>query len=106
MNKHIYIIGPVTGIERPEAMKAFAKAELTIKEVGMVPVNPLNLVPSDASWHAAMKICINRLLDCGAYVKLPGWDTSKGAMLEVIIAKNMDIPELNIYVGKFMGGGQ
>jgi hypothetical protein len=106
MNKQIYIIGPVTGIDRKEAVAAFAKAASMVKEIGMVPVNPTEFVPAETPWREAMKLCINRLLECGAYIKLPGWDSSKGAMLEVIIAKNMDIPELAIYVGKFMGGGE
>ncbi|MBS4041614.1 MAG: DUF4406 domain-containing protein [Flavobacteriales bacterium] len=106
MNKQIYIIGPVTGIDRKEAVAAFAKAASMVKEIGMIPVNPVELVPETATWHEAMRICIPELIECGAYIKLPGWEQSKGSMLELIIAKNMDIPELAIYVGKFNGGGE
>lgn len=106
MNKRIYIIGPVSGIGREKAVPIFAKAAGMIKEIGMAPVNPTELVPETATWHEAMRICIPELIECGSYMKLPGWEQSRGSMLEVIIAKNMDIPELNIYVGKFMGGGQ
>lgn len=106
MNKRIYIIGPVTDIGRENAVPAFAKAAGMIKEIGMIPVNPVEIVPETATWHEAMRICIPELVECGSYIKLPGWEYSKGSMLEVIIAKNMDIPELNIFVGKFMGGGE
>jgi len=105
MNKRIYIIGPVSDIGRENAVPIFAKAAGMIKEIGMVPVNPIDLVPETATWHEAMRICIPELLDCGSFVKLPGFEYSKGSTLELIIARNMDIPEINIYVGKFRGGG-
>lgn len=106
MNKRIYIIGPVTDIGRENSVPAFAKAASMIKEIGMIPVNPVEIVPETATWHEAMRICIPELVECGSYMKLPGWEQSRGSILEVIIAKNMDIPELNIYVGKFRGGGE
>ena len=62
MNKQIYIIGPVTGIDRKEAVAAFAKAASMVKEIGMVPVNPTEFVPAETPWREAMKLCINRLL--------------------------------------------
>ena len=90
----IYIIGAVTGYDPDEVRDKFATSERRLKEMGLTPVNPVNIVPEGLNWVAAMKICIAALIECDAVFLLPDWERSKGAMLEVMIARNLEIKEL------------
>lgn len=93
MNKRVYIIGAVTGLEREAVVAKFEKAANALKGAGMVPVNPVDLVPAETSWNNAMRQCIAALVTCDAVVILPDWNNSKGAYLEVMIARNLDMPQ-------------
>lgn len=95
--KKVYIAGAVTGIERSEVLSKFNDMEAKLKNMGFMPVNPVNLVPEIASWDEAMKICIKSLVDCDAFVKLSCWENSKGAMLEVMLGRNLGLMELTIH---------
>lgn len=92
--KKVYIIGAVTGLPDEEVQAKFAKAALSLKNMGMVPVNPVDFVPKDLHWGEAMKLCIRALIDCDMVLLLPDWQESKGGTLEVSIARNLEIPEL------------
>lgn len=89
----VYIIGAVTGLDPEEVRNKFAEAERRLKEMGMSPVNPINFVPEDLAWGAAMRICVKALVDCDAVFLLPDWVSSKGGMLEVTIARNLGLTE-------------
>lgn len=91
--KKVYIIGAVTGLEREEVEVKFEKAAQALKGMGMIPVNPVVLVPSSTSWTSAMKKCITEMLTCDAVLMLPDWEASRGATLEVAIARNLSIPQ-------------
>ena len=106
MNKKIFIIVPMIGVVREEVIAALEKAALMIKEIGMIPVTPFEVVSKSAGCDFATKRNIPRLLECGSFIKLQGWENDKYASLQVVIAKTMNIPELAIYVGKYKGGGQ
>ena len=91
--KQVYIIGAVTGLPREEVVAKFEKAAYALKAGGMVPINPVNIVPEDANWNDAMRQCIKVLVTCDAVMLLPDWCESKGATLEVAIARNLDMPQ-------------
>lgn len=93
MNKKVYIIGAVTGLEREAVVAKFDKAAQALKGAGMVPVNPIDLVPETSTWNEAMRICISRMMLCGAVLLLPDWEESRGATLEVMIARNLEMPQ-------------
>lgn len=96
MSKKIYIAGAVSGIERTVVTAKFYEMERKLKEMGFVPVNPVNLVPAISSWTDAMKICIKALVDCDGFVKLCDWEESKGAMIEVSLARNLGLLEYTV----------
>lgn len=93
MNKEVYIIGAVTGLEREAVVAKFDKAAQALKSAGMVPVNPIDLVPETATWNDAMRMCIRRMMLCYAVLLLPDWQESRGATLEVMIARNLEMPQ-------------
>lgn len=45
MGMRCYIIGAVTGLPREAVVSKFDKAALSVKSAGMIPVNPIELVP-------------------------------------------------------------
>lgn len=93
MGMRCYIIGAVTGLPREAVVSKFDKAALSVKSAGMIPVNPIELVPEDTNWVDAMKICIRHLITCDAIMLTPGWEESRGGRLEQAIATELGLPE-------------
>lgn len=91
MSLKVYVIGAVTGHPREEVAAKFSKAAAQLKSAGMIPVNPVDIVPQETSWHDAMRQCIKAMLTCDAVMILPCWQQSRGATLEVMIARNLDM---------------
>lgn len=98
----VYISGPISGI--PDGnRKAFSDVELSLNLAGFDAVNPHGLTDNlgltnsaneKPDWKECMKIDIRALLDCDRIVFLPGWENSKGANLEKMIAESLSIPVL------------
>ena len=85
----IYISGKITGIEE-EAIKRFEFAENKLKIAGFEVVNPMKLEHNhDKSWEAYMRVCIIALMSCNAIFMLSNFYKSKGAMIELALAKEI-----------------
>ena len=83
-----YIAGPMTGLpdfNYPE----FNKAADELRKQGYKVVNPAELDGGDTSmtWTYYIKRDLKELLDCQGIVLLKGWEKSKGANIEVFVAK-------------------
>lgn len=85
----IYISGPISGM--PYLNKqAFTAAESFILHMGHQAVNPLkNGLRLTAPWADHMRIDIKMLMDCDAVVYLQGCERSRGASLEIDIARRI-----------------
>lgn len=105
----IYIAGPMTGYDQWN-FPAFFKLEESLRKLGYQVINPahndgttLELALESAgeperpnnSWAWYMRRDLPYLLECDAICVLPGWQESKGASLEVHVAKAIGLP---IYV--------
>lgn len=89
--KKIYISGRITGIE-DFAPELFEKAAQKLKEDGFEPVNPMALNHNhDKSWHSYMREDIKALCDCEFIYMLNNYTESKGAKIELEIAKHLGI---------------
>jgi hypothetical protein len=91
MKMKIYLSGPMTGLpdfNRP-AFNAMAKLFI---ERGYDVVNPVdNGLTDSAKWEEHMRAAIKALMDCTHIVMLPGYEKSRGAMLEMHIARALGL---------------
>ena len=85
--KLVYISGKITGIEH-KAPQIFKNAEIELQFHGYKTINPLKLNHNhDKTWKSYMKVCIKSLTDCDTIYMLKNWYKSKGAIVELLIAK-------------------
>ena len=63
---------------------------------GHEPVVPIDICDKDDAWHIAMRKCIAALITCDEAHFLPCWKDSPGARLEHQLAKELQIPIVQI----------
>jgi len=89
----VYICGRVSGEEFTEFHKKFWLADIALRKRGYEVVNPVTLCSENdlTDWKECMQLCITELVKCDAVYLLPDWKESKGAKLEVHIAKKLNL---------------
>ena len=94
MKKKMYISGPISGIDKLLAFERFREASEVVKLAGWTPINPMAMESFELSWSTYMQIAIDLLksgeID-GVYM-LRGWMHSRGAAIEWILARRLEIP--------------
>jgi len=87
----VYLAGPMSGI--PEHNYPLFHAEAArLRALGWRVVNPAEINgPNSGGWANCMRRDIEQLVTCGMVFTLPGYEGSKGAMLEVHIARELGI---------------
>ncbi|EPZ53127.1 MULTISPECIES: DUF4406 domain-containing protein [Alicyclobacillus] len=88
---HIYLSGPMTGhpdFNRP----AFNNAAYCLRITGYQVTNPAEQHIPGASWADYLRHDLALMLQADCVVTLTGWQQSKGASLEVYVAKQLGIP--------------
>lgn len=95
MKQKIYISGPMTGYEdfnRP----AFRRAEDTLRAaLDATFINPARLdeqAGPDWEWPDFMRNSLKGMLDACTIYMLNGWENSKGAKIELALAKELGMP--------------
>ncbi|VVN88497.1 hypothetical protein PS718_01690 [Pseudomonas fluorescens] len=95
--KHLYLAGPMTGFEDFN-FPAFNKMAAELRARGYVVENPAEHgVVDGADWADYMAYDLTRLGLCGQVAVLPGWENSKGARLEVHIARELGMKVVNAH---------
>jgi len=109
--KRVYISGPITGQEDGNK-KAFKEAEMKFRDMNFDAINPHELHGTDweaewnekleqrkitvlEHWAGYMKTDIQALVKCDFVALLPNWESSKGANIEIAIAKSLGMPIIN-----------
>lgn len=102
-SRTIYVSGPMSG--KPDMNRpAFAKATAELRKAGWRVVSPVELdefkpdyVLANGEWSGHLRWDLAAmLLRCNFIVCLPGWKSSKGAMLENNVAKAVGIRRLTM----------
>jgi hypothetical protein len=84
----IYISGPMSGYEELN-FPAFAQAAERLRNDGHKVISPAEIEQPVKSWEACMKEDIKQLMDANTVAVLPGWEQSKGARIEVELARSL-----------------
>lgn len=91
----VYIAGPMSGL--PDLnYPAFMAAEEYLRQSGYEVVNPARNHAPGFDWKDYMRISIRQVMECDVIALLPGWSSSKGAVLEHRIAVALEMPVLTI----------
>lgn len=92
----LYLAGPMTGIEAFN-FPAFNAAAGHLRDLGHDVINPAENDGGDASqsWAYYIRQDIGHVLSVEAIAVLPGWQKSRGATLEVTIARALELPILD-----------
>lgn len=93
----LYLAGPMTGFDDFN-FPAFNKMAAELRARGYVVENPAEHgVVNGADWADYMAYDLTRLGLCGQVAVLPGWENSKGARLEVHIARELGMKVVNAH---------
>ena len=87
--RRIYIAGPMTGL--PDFnYPAFNAEAARLRAIGWDVENPAeNPAPPSGEWIDYMRLAIPQLMTCDVIVLLPKWEKSRGARVEIRVARMM-----------------
>ena len=92
--KYIYVAGPMSGLPKKN-FPAFMRATRLLRKKGYKVVNPAeleNVKPLCRTWEECLRRdLVHVLKKCYGLATLPGWTKSRGANLEVYVAKQLDM---------------
>lgn len=97
MRMGIYLSGPMTGIADYN-FPAFNVAAAQLRAQGLHVINPAESFGGSQthSWETYTRKDIGHLLRVEEVRVLPGWEHSRGARLEVLVAQSIGIPVLTL----------
>lgn len=94
--KRIYLSGPITGLPDLK-FAAFHAMTTNLRAGGHTVTNPAEINPDGGTLNDCMRRDIAALMDCDTVDTLPGWEHSKGARLEVLIADRLGMTVVNAH---------
>lgn len=88
----IYIAGPMTGLP-DHNFPAFDTAARRLEKAGWEVVNPADNFGGLVNLPRAsyLRVDVALLLQCDALALLPGWEDSRGAQLEYLLARELEL---------------
>ena len=104
----IYLSGKITGLNKEDYTRQFARAESYYKTSGFDVVNPVKIgeevlkINPKAEWQDFMIRDLEALRTCTHIALLEGWEESKGAKVEKAEAEKLglEIMYLKLFDGK------
>jgi len=101
--KTIYLAGPMSGFVDYN-YAAFEKSAAELEDMGWAVHNPATSYNGSTRlpYHLYMTTAINLLLLADAIALMDGWQDSKGATMEALVAQRLDLPFYNAHTGRPM----
>jgi Domain of unknown function (DUF4406) len=96
--KRIYIAGPMTGL--PDFnYPTFNREAERLRALGYHVENPAeNPEPPCKSWSGYMRMALAQLVTCDVVALLPGWHSSRGAVIEHQTANSIEIGVIDSFM--------
>lgn len=89
--KRIFVCGPMSGLPKMN-YPAFNLRARQLRALGHIVENPAeNPIPPGGAWVDYMRMSITQVTRCDSVYVLPGWENSRGASLEVHIARALGL---------------
>ncbi|MDQ0735314.1 DUF4406 domain-containing protein [Arthrobacter agilis] len=87
----LYLAGPMSGL--PDFnYPAFHEAAAKLRAAGYTVLNPAeNPKPEPETWQGYMRLAIAQLIQADGIALLPGWEVSRGAMVEYTLAVDLEL---------------
>ena len=86
----IYLCGPMSGHPHYN-YPAFNAEAARLRALGYEVENPADN-PEQAQWSDYMRAALTQMMRCDRVAVLPGFDLSRGAMIEVRLAFDLGMP--------------
>ena len=93
----LYVAGPISGLPDLNRM-TFRNCTKRLRDLGYLVVNPHEIcfdLNADL-WTQCMRRCISKLMECDLIILLPGWQNSKGANMEVNLARQLGMMAIEV----------
>ena len=86
----IYVCGPMAGKDEYN-FPAFRLVTAELRKMAYEVVCPteINTIEANLLWHEYLKKDIAQMMRCDSIAYLPGWENSKGASFEMLIAMTL-----------------
>lgn len=98
----VYLSGPISlggaigTKEQRKFVEVFTFEAARLREYGYEIINPCEC-PTESSWEAYMRHGMRAVANCDMVGVLPRWLESRGALLEVFVARELGIPVHEAY---------
>ena len=89
--KKIYISAPIVGYNISERNKFFADMAKVIKDMGFIPVNPMEKADENQTRQEHLREDTKLLLDCNEIWVFGDFINSSGCMYEIEVARQYGI---------------
>lgn len=93
----VYLCGPISNGDTasPERVRRNLEAFGIVRRKfspDTVVFSPETIAKKGLSWEDSMKLTIPMVCESDLLVLLPGWEDSRGAVFEVLVANTLNIP--------------
>jgi hypothetical protein len=93
--KRIYLSGPMAGLP-DHNFPAFHAQAAQLRAAGYEVVNPAELQNSGKTWEQCLRTDLREMCTCDAIALMPGWESSKGANLELHVAHRLGMEVMHL----------
>lgn len=90
----VYLSGPMTGIP-DNNFPAFHAHAAALREQGYDVVSPAEIQEA-GTWELCLRADLRELCTCDAIALMPGWESSKGANLELHVAHRLGMQVMHL----------